>query len=380
MTWVTPVFFWGLLGISVPILIHLWSGRKGKVISWAATAWLNPQESQSSRSLKLDHRLLLLVRILLWIALILLLVGIWWKGFLTSEEKAIVHGVAPDEKVAAEFRFELNQAQERGERVVWLSEGLPLFDLEAKGLEGFDPNGLQSYLDELMAYSDAVHLYMKGLSDEFSQSSYWINSEPIFHLSQTVKPKHSGFSIQLDSGRFLGINTEGFLETKEQNAYRQVALISPISVNLENVEVGKKEILKASLEAITEVYGLQFSESNLPDAKIIFTSGQDIESSENQLVLRTESLGKHALSNPVQQPWEEVVQKGVLPELILKKVLPHFGIDPDSRKLSQAQIAQKFHRIPESKVAKISNSSEIILLLILALFGLERFLAFRSNQ
>lgn len=380
MTWVNPVFFWGLLGISVPILIHLWSGRKGKVISWAATAWLNPQESQSSRSLKLDHRLLLLVRILLWIALILLLVGIWWKGFLKSEEKTIVHGVVPDEQIAAEFRFELNQAQERGGKVVWLSEGLPPFDLETRGLEDFDPKGLQAYLDELMVNSDAVHLYLKGLSGEFSQAGYWVKSPPIIHLSQEVNPSHSGVWFQLDSGRFLGKGNQGVLEIKELNPSRQAALNSPILVNLANVEVEKVEPLKASLEAITEVYGLQFSESNLTDAKVVFTSDQELEGSENQLVLHTESLGKHALSNPIHQPWKEVIEKGVLPELILKKVLPHFGIDPDSRKLSQAQIAQKFHSIPESKLARTSNSSEVILLIILALFGLERFLAFRSNQ
>ena len=380
MTWVNPVYFWGLLGISVPILIHLWSGRKGKVIAWAATAWLNPQDSQSSRSLKLDHRLLLLVRVLFWIALVLYLVGVWWKGFSGSEEKAVVHGVIPEEQIAAEFRFELNQALENGEKVVWLTEGLPVYEPDRMPTGKFDPEHFQEFLDELSQNKESLHLYLSGNNQELSQPAYWVSSKPILHLSQSSKPNSSGALIQLDSGRFLGIGTNGVLEIREDNLPREPILNSPIQVNLETVENEKQELISASLDAISEVYGLKFLEGNIQESKLIFTSANEIERIENQFVLMVESEAGNAISNPVLQPWEEVLEKGILPELILKKILIHFGVDREFHRLSQAQMSQKFHLIPETKLAKASNSSEWLLLLILALFGLERFLAYRSNQ
>ena len=380
MNWVNPVFFWGLLGISVPILIHLWSGRKGKVISWAATAWLNPQESQSSRSLKLDHRLLLFLRILLWIAIVFFLVGIWWKGFSGSGEKAVVHGVVPEEQIAAEFRFELNQALENGKKVVWLTEGLPDYEPDRMPTEKFDPKRFQELLDELGQSQSSLHLYLLGTNQELSLPVYWVAAEPVLHVSQSSKPDLSGGLIQLDSGRFLGIGSKGNLEINEGINSQKPILKSPILVNLEAVEKEKQEAIRASLEAITAVYGLEFSEESPQESKLIFTSDTEIEKTENQLVLSLELEGEKSVSNPVLLPWAEVLEKGILPELILKKVLLHFGVDPEFQKLTQAQLRQKFQLIPETKLAKVSNSSEILLLLILALFGLERFLAYRSNQ
>ncbi|WP_416171334.1 BatA domain-containing protein [Algoriphagus boritolerans] len=78
MEFLQPIFFWGLLGISVPVLIHLWNGRKGKVLDWAAMNWLNAQASQSSRSFKLEQLRLLVLRVLIWTCLVLLAVGLWF--------------------------------------------------------------------------------------------------------------------------------------------------------------------------------------------------------------------------------------------------------------------------------------------------------------
>lgn len=380
MTWVNPVFLWGLLGISVPILIHLWSGRRGKVLFWAATAWLNPQDSQSSRSIKLDHRLLLLIRILLWMAIVFLIVGIWWKGYSTTNQKVAIHAVFPDSELASEFRFELKQAVEKGEKVVWLGESLDEFQEGKIPSEDFNTQNLQKYLDALNAEGDSVHLYLKGSSQELPQSTYWLKSYPVIHLSENLKLEKTGAWIQLDSGKFLGMNSEGNLEISRQNPPSNPVLVSPISVSFQGLEEEKNQVVQASLDAIVEVYGLEFREDAPDKSDLMITSDLNNESIENQLVLNINSNDEFSIYDPIFFSWEEVVQKGMLPEMILQKILTHYGVDPETRKLSKAQITQKFQLIPETKLAKASNSSEIVLVVVLFLFGLERFLAYRSNQ
>ena len=68
-----PILLWGLLGLSIPLAIHLWNGKKGKNVAWAAMAWLSEQENQSSKSIRLDQILVLLLRMILLVLFVLLL-------------------------------------------------------------------------------------------------------------------------------------------------------------------------------------------------------------------------------------------------------------------------------------------------------------------
>ena len=389
MEWIQPAFFWGLFGISVPLAIHLWNGRKGKVIAWAATAWLSPVESQSSRSLKLDQLLLLLVRIALWVMLVLFVVGLWWNLLAKNESPSTVHLVMPDAIVEAEYRFELEQALEKGEEVFWLAEGLPEYETGENPPAGFDASKLQVYLETLPENLDSIHWYGTGSEAEIAQSTLWMAKIPQVHLASKLSdPAISGKVIQLDSGKYLGMDDAGMLVPIAAEAgisKDKIAFSGSIPIFFELISESQKATISSALDALEEVYGFSFSEGEKQNSIVIFSDQAIEEATQGKLYFYTGDSdfpflnSQIALSNLVSTPWEEVVDKGVLPELILDPLVDFLGISSQEIFLTKSQIEQRFVEIPQSKGATVSNTSEIFLILIVLLFGLERFLAFRNN-
>lgn len=64
MTYLLPSAFWGLLGLSIPIIIHLFSRSKRTKINFGSIAFLEETSSTSRSSIKLSQHLLLLFRLI----------------------------------------------------------------------------------------------------------------------------------------------------------------------------------------------------------------------------------------------------------------------------------------------------------------------------
>ncbi len=73
MTLLQPTYLWGLLGLIIPIAIHLWSKRKVKIIKVGSTQFIAETKSKQSNSLQINEWWLLLLRGLLLAVLILIL-------------------------------------------------------------------------------------------------------------------------------------------------------------------------------------------------------------------------------------------------------------------------------------------------------------------
>lgn len=385
MEWIQPTLLWGMLGLSIPVLIHLWNGKKGKVIAWAAFPWLDPKESQSSRSVKLENWFLLLIRILLLATLVFLLTGLIWKGFGSSREYKVIHLIWPDEHVEAEFRFELEQAAQKGQEVRWLGAGLPDYQGEQISGVGFSSEKLQDYLDELDADLDSIYLYTGFQAFFFQENTYWLPQKPVFRIAENYNPKVKSPTIALESGEFLELDSEGVLvKTTEANSSSQV-ISGSIPVAFLSLEKEKKEAIQSALSAIEEVYGLKFSESDSIQSLFLFSDTFQTNIKENQLLFITENQGDKSsgqivpLSDFTNLNWEEMVEKGLLPELILKPILTHLGVEKTDLKISKSQLEQKFSAFPTSKLTKSANLNEFLLVLLVILFAVERFLAYRAN-
>lgn len=387
MEFLQPIFFWGLVGISVPILIHLWNGRRGKVLDWAAMNWLSGQESQSSRSFKLEHPLLLLLRILLWTLLVLLAVGLWFDFFQKSEFKPIVHLVLPTEEIGEEFRFEIDQALAKGEQVFWLAEGLPAYEMGTQPPAKLLPSEVQQALDLLPKQVDSLHIYTSGMESDFGSNLLFVPQSPVFHMLTLNAEDFSKEIIGLDSVRFLSVNESGLLQLNSRG--EGIPVVNPVysgpvkfSMMLKDQE--KKKDFLAAFEAIEEVYGVQFAEVSEGE-KLVVADQIPKSLSKDKLYLIAESdevvLPENAVNLELQSgmAWEEVIEKGLLPELILEPLVDFLGIHPQEKRLSQPQLEQRFIKIPDSGKAHLPNSILLLLVLFLVLFGLERYLAYRLN-
>ncbi|RIW12776.1 hypothetical protein D0X99_18460 [Algoriphagus lacus] len=387
MEFLQPIFFWAMVGISVPILIHLWNGRRGKVLDWAATNWLSGQESQSSRSFKLEHPLLLLLRILLWTVLVLLAVGLWLDFFQKSHSKPIVHLVVPSAEIEEEFRFEIEQALANGEQVFWLADGLPAFEMETQPPVKLLPSEVQQALDLLPKQVDSLHVYTTGMESDFGSNLLFVPQSSVFHVLTLKNGDFSKEIIALDSVRFLSVNESGLLQLNsrgEGNPVVNPVYSGPVKFSMVLKGQGKKKDFLAAFEAIEEVYGVQFSEVSEGE-KLVVADQIPKSLSKDKLYLIAESdevvLPENAVNLELQSgmAWEEVIEKGLLPELILEPLVDFLGIHPQEKRLSQPQLEQRFIKIPDSGKAHLPNSILLLLVLFLVLFGLERYLAYRLN-
>ncbi|GMQ27641.1 BatA domain-containing protein [Algoriphagus confluentis] len=385
MEWIQPNLLWGLLGLTIPVLIHLWNGKKGKVIAWAAFPWLDPKESQSSRSIKLENWLLLLIRILLLAMLVFLLAGLIWKGFGSSREYKVVHLIWPDEQVEAEFRFELNQAAQKGQEVRWIGTGLPEYGTEQVLAVDFSQEKLQDYLDELNTDLDSIYLYTSLQSSFFPKETYWLPQNPVIRMAENYLPNGSNPAVSLESGEFLELDQNGILVKTATKGNAPKTISGQISYAFGAISEERKASIQKALSAISEVYGFHFNEGNLNTAELLFLDSLTLNFDGNKLVFLSENQGDKisnqvlVLSNSVNLNWEETVEKGLLPEQILEGILANLGMEKPDLKITKTQLEKKFLAIPSSKLSKTANLNEVLLVLLVILFAVERFLAYRAN-
>ena len=64
MSFVYPQFLWGLLALSIPVIIHLFNFRRTRRVYFSNTAFLKNVKEATTSKLKVKHLLVLLARLL----------------------------------------------------------------------------------------------------------------------------------------------------------------------------------------------------------------------------------------------------------------------------------------------------------------------------
>ena len=90
MNLANPMYLWGLLGLIVPLAIHLWSKREGRIIQVGSIRNFPVSESKKSRSMRLNETILLLLRASLITLLVLVLSGLTYQTENTKGSVALV--------------------------------------------------------------------------------------------------------------------------------------------------------------------------------------------------------------------------------------------------------------------------------------------------
>lgn len=85
-----PAWLWGLLGLSIPVGIHLLSRKEGKVIPIGSLRHLNESDTAQFSSIKLNEVLLLILRCLLITVIVLILAGAAIRQSTSSGKKWLV--------------------------------------------------------------------------------------------------------------------------------------------------------------------------------------------------------------------------------------------------------------------------------------------------
>ena len=385
MQFLQPIMLWGLLGISIPILIHLWRGKKGQVISWAAMEWLSTKESSVAKGFRFENILVLLLRILLIVLLVLLLSQVFIASLSEASEERVVHLVEPSQQLAEEYRFEIQQALEKGEEVYWatgeLEEIHDLNNLKSTNKEF----SLQVSLDHTPDDISKLNLYLNNSQNTLGSGNYLSKIKPNVFLSKSDFTQSSSQFIAVAGAKTYKVGDSGLLDSISDSEEVQ------ISRNLEREDFAyflgeiaptEKKFIQASLNAIFDVYGFDFHETEeIEQAKLVFDTKIPSEKSSEKLYFISNNFSFSEQSNLVffsdslDFEHSELVQLGRLPEVILERFLEFSGVEKQNVKLSQAQVENRFVIDSYKSQDRKANFNTLILCLILICFGLERYFA-----
>jgi len=177
MFFANPMYLWALLGLAVPVAIHLWSKDEGKTIKVGSIANLKESENAQTRTLQLNEWLLLLLRMLA----IALLVFILAEPFAKTKTKNqdLVYLVEPELLKIDTFKNSMDSLTE-SKTVKLLQEDFPEYNAAdsvktavtnywqlAQGFEKLKA-------DSLVVYSQTLHIGFKGKRPEITENVNWV--------------------------------------------------------------------------------------------------------------------------------------------------------------------------------------------------------------
>jgi hypothetical protein len=392
-----PDMLWGTLALAIPVIIHFWYQKKGKVLEWAATQWLADKTRQQHRGLRLDELLLLLIRCLLVIILVLILckpIADWLDN---EQDGGAIHLVEPNQRLIDNYRFELQKAISEGEKVFWIGPGQEAAnDISVLPKHVNSIFNLQESISKRSKDGKALHLYIRNSSSLSVLSKVYVPNDFTLH-TVVDSTANSPSYMDLGAGKKLYVDKRkgeaGKLKITgaEDGGFGSDPVhTGKIEVLLEYKDPSEQQTVKAALLALSEVYSIPFQidPEQVKGKKydLVFTT-QKVESVDPSTLYIVQQ-GPEELNtsaNVIQIPdsmrlqTSLLVQNGQLPEWLGDLLVRHFKLKENSGPMSQKQVRSLF-----VKVKPVSDPSEgplhqWLLLIFVTTLILERWMAMRKN-
>src|SRR5688572_552740 len=122
MQLLTPIWLWGLLGLSIPITVHLLSRKEGRIVNIGSIRHLDDTATRQFKSIRLNEYLLLLLRCILITLLVLLLSGLIFSSLQKKENWLLIDRGLETEK---EFSGVIDSLRKSGYQIKSLTSGFP---------------------------------------------------------------------------------------------------------------------------------------------------------------------------------------------------------------------------------------------------------------
>lgn len=396
MQFVEPFLLWGALAVAIPVAIHFWHQKQGKPLPWAATQWLTEKQQQQSRGFRLDNILLLILRCLLLVLLAVLLAQPMLSWFSKPPMIQKLHLVQPSRVVSENFKFELTDAQQKKERVMWADEQLSNIDdklPDAPSPTPFSPLQLQTAINKLDTKNAELHLYIANNQTLADLPAFTV---PVrFKLHTVIDSASQPRSYFVGkNGRKLFIDRTGKLISvpalDPALKFRSAPVNSgPVFVLLNYRSERERQTVKAALNALIDIYAFDLTIDESPQPNRSYTwvltdqlpskpsshvlyivSGIETLAPETNVVFAGESLTPQT---------SDRVATGQLPEWLGTQFIHHYGLVFNAHSLSQRDLTSLF--VPSAKPATTQQAGmrDALLLLFVVLLLIERWLALTKN-
>lgn len=161
MFFLNPTYLWALLGLTIPIAIHLWSKKEGKTIKIGSIQLLREVDSKQNSSIQLNELLLLLLRLSLITILVLILAEPQIKRDIQNTK--LTYLVEPS-LLKNNSIIKLLDTISSETSIKLLQKGFPELDIdEVSNLNETTPNYWQLAQDMDALHSDSIIVFTNGL-------------------------------------------------------------------------------------------------------------------------------------------------------------------------------------------------------------------------
>ena len=395
MVFLQPALLWGALAVAIPVIIHFWYQKKGQTIAWAASQWLTDKTSLQHRGLRLDEILLLLLRCLMVILFVLLLSKPIAEWLNKNKSAAKVHLVQPDKKLVSNFRFELEEAFKKGEKIFWIGkETEEVKDMTILPKQSAQTLLLQKSILKAGKQGGELNLYINNTADlaELPQI-YMPESFKIHSVTDSVKNSPVAF-IELEEGKKLYADSRtGLLKTASDqtgNFASEPVHKGKIKVLLDYKDPVERQTVQASLMALEEIHSIPFELDLIKKTNTKYDwilTDQHIKTPDPQTlyVLSGDDRSVYSADNvfrlqdSLRVPTSELVRNGQLPERLGEIMVQFYKLKSNTNPLSQRQLNALFVK---SKPVLTQTSEELhqwlLLFFIIALL-IERWIALKKT-
>jgi len=399
MEFINPLMLWGALAISIPIIIHFWHQKKGKIIEWAATQWLVEKNLQQSRGIRLDNILLLILRCLLLFTLCFFLSKPFLKWLNNDKTAKKIHLIQPNNLITENYKFEIEDALKKGEKCYWINSNTQqIKDLNnLPNQEIIDANLLQNSINKISKSIDneIVELYFINNHQLNRLPHIFVPTTFRIHTILDLKSSKNQDYIKFSKNKNLFVNEENKLvnqniPTKTGKSKHEGA----IKVLIQNKDASETQSIKAALNALIEIYQFEFQIDEkmianklynvVFDNKIIFENRNKttLYIISNAAKFKSQDLGEENIilhQNQLKPQTSELVFNGNLPEFLGEQLIKHFGLQNSYQPMSKKQIDALFKVQKYPLQAANAWFSKGILLIFIILLSIERWLAIHKN-
>ena len=353
MTFLQPTYLWGLLGLLLPILIHLWSRKQVQTIKIGSIQHLLETTSKKSSTIYLEERWLLVLRLLLLTVLFGVLAQPRFETTSQQEEITYVFDPVLLQSLAQRERFQsLDPALKR-----LLLPGLPIWDEEEMSISDTLVPDYWQYTDALAQLaSDSVVVFssgrLRGIKGKRPQSLShirWMSIDPEMEVSKLIWARQVKDSVKTwhvnSNGQMLAFakantaitaantKTEAdqlLLKTNDQNqeSWIRVQPDSLVEINIVYAKEhrAQQRLMQAAFESIATYTQrrihtnaiLDTAALELPlDSRLVWLSPRTLpELSNSRLVWRPDPLASSIIT-PSQNSKEYLITKPLSPSTIV---------------------------------------------------------------
>jgi len=432
MVFLNPTYLWALLGLAVPIAIHLWGKKEGRTIKMGSIQFFKESDPKKTSSISINEWWLLLLRILIIGIIVCILAEPALQR--NKSENDVAYLIEPSIALDADF-IDLVDSLDLDHDLKLLQKDFPDLDREEwNSIENITTDywQLAKQMDKLPAdsivvFTRALVAGIKGKRPEINKKINWIivNAEDSKSVPVEARRKENGIelismlsddkrinfkkeTVSINDAR-LQINNEGdSVEVTEANENHRLALKKEIEINVQlfysDSLTKEARYIQSAFSAISKYLDVDiklFKIRNRDSLKIqegnplIWLSKESpIQSSGSVLSYRPDSLA-NALIEPRASKntfyltsslnAENIVEKHLAEKLIGFLDL-HKGIDQEIEK-NDTRVMDRAAFLPIENLAKIEKNQPITtsvshwfwIMLVILLIG-ERALAAYKKQ